>query len=397
MTSQAKRSRSANPAARLALAALLAVSTASWSAGGPGPGAARPETVSQAGQLPPIPKDAEEAYFRALDLIEMLNKRPNQAAGSAEWDSVIKRLMEARREAPKAPQILRDLGLAHQLRGRASAAVAWFKAAYHAIKDIDPNAALLGELDKRIQRLRQVPQDQIELALTFAAKEIPYLHAKKMPDLGGRAELFPPSAAPPVAPMVVPLSGDQGALNPELFNKDGSPKVQDVPAYLLERALIEFRLASGDASAIPDAEEHYRLQERSSDITSWSYVRLNAYKLCLKALTDAQSWPQVAQLAEEAAEWCRQIQTAWTAGQEARFDEARETAAEIVRSGDADKAIRWLELAEELSGSDDEVYFQAKIDALHQTTERGEKLLEGITRAVRPIAHNLMRLRSIAD
>jgi hypothetical protein len=351
----------------------------------------------QKDQLPPIPKEAEEAYFRALDIIEMLNKQRDQAAGSAEWDVVVKRLMEAQREAPKAPQILRDLGLAHQLRGRASAAVAWFKAAYHAIKRIDTNAPLLGELAKRIERLREVPENQIELALTFALKEIPYVHAKKLPDFGVEGELWLPSAEPPLGPLVVELSGGQATRNPELYNKDGSLKARDVPQYQLERALIKLRLGIGDVSAVADAEDYFRVQDKSSDFLSWSLVRLNAYKLCLKTLTEAESWPQVGRLAGEAAEWCRQVRTAWTSGQESQFNESKQLATEIMQSIREDKTTQWMELATELAGSDDEVYFQAKIDSLHQMTEKGEALLEGIARAVKPVAHNLMRLRSIAD
>jgi hypothetical protein len=221
----------------LIIAGFLTAAMASLGLAGSGPcgGEERIGTAGQKAELPPVPKDAEEAYFRALDIIEMLNKQPNQAAGSAEWDAVIKRLMEAQREASKTPRILRDLGLAHQLRGRASAAAAWFKAAYYAIRSFDANAPLLGEIAKRIERLRSVPEDQIELALTFAAKEIPYIHAKRVPDYGVEGELWPPSADPPAGPVVVDLSGGQWARNPELFNKDGSPKPRDVPQYQLER------------------------------------------------------------------------------------------------------------------------------------------------------------------
>jgi hypothetical protein len=383
----------------LVIAGLLVTAMLSLGFAGSGPGAVgeRAGTAGQKDQLPPVPKDAEEAYFRALDIIEMLNKQPNQAAGSAEWDVVIKRLMEAQREAPKAPQILRDLGLAHQLRGRASAAAAWFKAAYHAIKSINANAPLLGEIAKRIERLREVPADQIELALTFAVKEIPYIHAMNYPNFEVEGDIFPPTAVPPAGPLYVQLADGQWTRNPALFNKDGSPKPREVSQTMLKRGFFEFRLAIGDISAVAEAEEYFRTEEESSDVLSWSWVRLSAYKLCLKALTDAESWPQVARLAGEAAEWCRQVRTAWTDGQEAQFNESKQLATEIMRNIREDKTTQWVDLATELAGSDDEVYFQAKIDRLRQMTERGDAFLEGIAVAIKPVARNLMRLRSIAD
>jgi hypothetical protein len=305
--------------------------------------------------------------------------------------------MEAQREAPKAPRILRDLGLAHQLRGRASAAAAWFKAAYHAIRSFDADSPLLGEIAKRIERLRSVPEDQIELALTFAVKEIPYIHAMNYPNFEVEGDIFPPTADPPAGPPYVQLADGQWTRNPALFNKDGSPKPREVSQTMLKRGFFEFRLAIGDISAVAEAEEYYRTQEESSDVLSWSWVRLSAYKLCLKALTDAESWPQVARLAGEAAEWCRQVRTAWTVGQEGQFDESKQLATEIMQNAGADKTTQWVDLATELAGSDDEVYFQAKIDRLRQMTERGDEFLEGIAVAIKPVAHNLMRLRSIPE
>jgi hypothetical protein len=358
-----------------------------------GPAAA----LGQSRQLPPVPKAAEDAYLRAWNIIERLTGLPDRAAGSAEWDVAIKRLAEAQSAAPESPQILLNLGLAHQLRGRASAAAAWLQAAAEAIRRIDARSPDLGELAKRIATLREAPKDQMELALTFAYEEIPYLHAKKAPFLGARGELWPPQATPPLGPVAVDLGGGNWTRNPDLYNKDGSPKPQDVPRAWLEMGLIGFRLSLGDVTAIKDAETYYRTSDKSSDILSLSLVRLNAYDRCLDALKAAECWPLVARVAGEAADWCDKVRTAWTDGHGPRFRGLSQEMSEAVNNSRDDRLTQWIDLAQELSRSDDEVYFQAKIAELHKMTDKGEALLEGIAGAVRPIAHNLLRLQSIPD
>jgi hypothetical protein len=91
------------------------------------------------------------------------------------------------------------------------------------------------------------------------------------------------------------------------------------------------------------------------------------------------------------------VRTAWTSGEGPRFRDQGRQMREAVESIGADKATQWIELAQELARSNDEVYFQSKIDGLHKLTEKGGRLLEGIALAVEPIARNLMRLKSVAD
>ncbi len=351
---------------------------------------------TQSGKMPPLPKAAEDAYVRAWNIIETLDALPDKAAGSPQWDVAIKRLMEAQELAPEAPQILRALGLAQKYRGRAAAAAAWSEAALLATRRADPSSPDIAMMAKQIQALKEVPRDQLELGLTFAREELPYLHAKKPPAIGTDEELYPPQASLPMGPVVVDLTGGQGMRNPELYNKDGSPKLPDIPAERLEKALIGFRLSIGDVTAIPEAE-NFRTEGRTADVITRSLVRLNAYKICLNALTRAEAWPAVARLAAEAADWCEQNRTAWTDGQAPRFRQMSEEMAAAVRNDKTDKIERWIDLAKELARSDDEVYFQVKIDGLHKRTDKGEALLEGIARAVEPIARSLMRLQSIED
>jgi hypothetical protein len=398
MKDYASRRRAAGRLSKAFVLGFLIALTAFPEAAGAAPGSiAGPSAAAgQAEDLPPVPKEAEDAYFRAFDIIQMLTRQSDKAVGSPQWDVAIKRLMEAHDQAPAAPRILRDLGLAHQYRGRASAAVAWFKAAFHAINRFDADSPELRELAKRIDTLSEVPRNQMELALTFALEEIPYMHAKRLPDLGPSGELFPPTADPPAGPVMVDLGNGQWVRNPELYNKDGSPKVRDIPRQRLEEALIRFRLGIGDASAIKEAETFYRAQS-GSDPLSWSYVRLNAYNMCLRALTEAESWSEVARVAEEAADWCDRFPNAWNAGQAPQFRELSRQMNEALENAAADKVTQWTDLARELARSDDEVYFQVKIDDLHKMTEKSERLLEGIVGAVEPIGRNLMRLRSIAD
>ena len=350
----------------------------------------------QSGKLPPLPKDAEDAYVRAWNIIETLDALPDKAAGSPQWDVAIKRLMEAQELAPEAPQILRALGLAQQLRGRSASDAAWFEAALLATRRADPSSPDIAEMAKRVRALKEAPRDQLELALTFAREELPYLHAKKPPHIGTNEELYPPMASLPMGPVMVDLTNGQAMRNPELYNKDGSLKEPDIPAERLEMALIHFRLSIGDVTAIAESE-NFRTEGRPADVLARSLVRLHAYDICLNALTRAEAWPAVARLAGEAADWCEQVRTAWTDGQAPRFRQLSEEMAAAVRNTKGDKIGQWIDLAKELARSDDEVYFQVKIDDLHKRTDKGEALLEGIARAVEPIAHSLMRLQSIED
>jgi hypothetical protein len=356
-----------------------------------------PGTSLQGTSLPPVPEAAQDAYFRALDVSDILIKRPDKAAGSPEWDIVIKRLMEAQSLAPTAPLILWELGQANQLRGRASAAVAWFKATSHAIKNVNPRAPEIGELAKRIAVVGDIPRNLVELGLTLAHEEIPYIHAKKLPHIGPAGDLWPPQAAPPAGPVVVDLGGGQAARNPDLFYKDGTPKPRDLPPGELEESLIKFRLGIGDVAAIEEAEKFFWANGESPDILSASLVRLNAYELCLRAWFDAAAWPEVIRLADEAAAWCQRVRTAWTSGQDERFLEMKRQAQAALAGAGTDMTVRWAELAKELAISDAEILFQAKIDNLRRTTDKGEAFLEGIARAVEPVGLNLMRLRSIED
>jgi hypothetical protein len=353
--------------------------------------------AAQADQLPPVPKEAEAAYFRAWDIIERLDKRPDKAIGSPEWDVAIKRLMEAQAQAPSAPVILKSLGLAHQYRGRNCAAIAWLKAATLAIRKVNAESPQIGEIAKRIDQLRNMPKDQIELALTFARGEIPRIHAKSIPDSGVKGDLWPIRATPPLGPIVIQLPNGQWGQNPDLFNKDGSAKVLDIPKERLEEFLIELRLGIGDTTAIAEAEKYWKAHGSSPDSQAMPYLRGNAITICLKAMSEAGAWPEVIRLAGEAVSWCDGTPAIWAHSACPRFRELKQQASENPAKEKRNKLTQWVELAKDLAKSDDEVYLQDKIDGLHNMTEKGEMLLEGIARAIRPIGHNLLRLKSIEE
>jgi len=126
-------------------------------------------------------------------------------------------------------------------------------------------------------------------------------------------------------------------------------------------------------------------------------VRYNAYHECVESLAEAQDWPDVVSLADEAARWCdsQPYDVGHTGAQ--HFRQVKQAASDSLEEDKGDKVSRWAELAKDLAKSDDEVYLRAKIDELRQITEKGEVILEGIANAIRPIGHNLMRLRGIAD
>lgn len=152
-----------------------------------------PKAVQVTDELPPVPAEAQEDYLNASEVIEMLMKHPKKAAGSGEWDVAIDRLTKAQKNAPTAPQILQYLGLAHQLRGRNLAAIAWLNAAYCAIHKLNPQSPQKDEIRKRVITLQRQVDNEIDLLLVFAKAEIPYIHTKRFP--GGVQDVEIHSAA----------------------------------------------------------------------------------------------------------------------------------------------------------------------------------------------------------
>ncbi len=356
-------------------------------------------------ELPPVPKEAQDAYLRAYDIIGMLNQRADKAAGSPEWETVIKRLMEAQAIASTAPRILRDLGLAQEYRGRSSAAVAWFEAARCAIAETNPGSSQLEEIGKRIERLKQAPENLIEVALDFAKGEIPFLHAKRLPAIEV-PDIWPSRPMPPVGPMMVQQANGQWVRNPDLFMKDGTAKEIDLEPEQLEKFLIGLRLSIGDPSAITEAEEFWKKHwndhlgggsNESLEYVEVSQVHVGAAKACIQAFVAAKAWRDVENLADEAAAWCDRSHFLPSSEGAQAFRQLKQQAVENIGQESEDKLSQWLELAAELSRSDDEIYFQASIDGLRQMTEKGDVVLAKIARAVQPIGRNLLRLRSIAD
>jgi hypothetical protein len=400
----------------MSLLAVLVVNDAA--AGNAVPSIAGRQITSGAGyKFPQVPKEAEDAYFRAYDVIQVLKQRQDRAAGSPEWDVVVKRLMEAQAIAPTAPRILQDLGLAHELRGRCLAAAAWYKAAYYAIEKIDPGSSQLDENAKRIKVMTETAESQIELALTFAKGEIPNIHATRLPgnwlfDKG--LVVFMSLLVAPVrfGPLKVQLPNGQMINNPDLFFEDGTAKPAYYAAKELERYLIVLRLSIGDPSAIAEAEAHALYGSTpgsSSEKLGIVNIRNNASMACIQAFVAAKAWSDIEQLADEAIRW--NDSDPYKAGifEVSEIRELKQQAIENSRQESGDKLGRWLALAEELSMADDELYFQSKIGKLRETaanrrvdlqghfTEQNDIILETVAQVVGPIGHRLLRLRSIAD
>jgi hypothetical protein len=354
-----------------------------------GHGGAAPMRQSQ---LPAVPKEAEDAYVRGYELCTELAARPDKAAGSGEWETAIKRLMEAQALAPASPRILQALGLAHQYRGRCLAAVAWLQAASKAIEKTNPGHPQIEENAKRIKVLTETPQNQIEMALDFAKGEIPKLHVHRLPSSGVK-DVWPPYAAPPVGPMVVQLANGQWVQNPDLFNKDGSAKLLDVPDREIEMFLIELRLGLGDPSAVGEAEDLWAKFTGSNA----DRVHISAAKADVQAYVESKAWSDVDRLSREAAEWCDGH--ASLAGRDG-VSYFRDLAQKAVRNAAAESSgalDRWLALAIELSWADEELQFQPNIEHAREVADRGGVVLEIIANTIRPIGRNLLRLRSIDD
>ncbi len=336
--------------------------------------------------LPPVPAAAREDLANASEVIEMLMRRPDKAVGSGEWDVVIERLMKAQEKAPESPQILNDLGLAQEMRGRNLAAIDWFTAAWWATKDVDLHLPQVRELYKRIGTLNRKVEDEIELLLRFAKDEVPYIHTTVAPQPEGEVMHlpFPPRAV---------VLGDHIEILPNGEGHWVHYPAPEIPKEELEEYIIELELSIGYYKAIQEAVEYGQKYCPGVEID----VHYTAFQAVIDVYTKAGDWATVSSLSSSARTWAEGPGRGSSSLSEA-FEKSRLEANEKVgQENPKTKVAQWIALAKEQSKSDDEVLLDAKIENLRHGATKDVSLLEGVAKILKPIGYGRLRQSAVTS
>jgi hypothetical protein len=334
--------------------------------------------------LPPVPAAARDDLMNASEVIAMLMRRPDKAARSGEWDVVIDRLNKAQAKAPEAPQILMDLGLAHEMRGRNLAAISWFTAAWWATTRVDIHLPQVAELHKRISTLNRKVGDEVELLLRFAKDQVPYLHATTPP----RREWEDPGLFPPTTVVL----GDHYEQLPNGQSQLVRPLTPEVSKQRLEAYLLELELSMGYEKALPDTLEYGR-RYYPNDQAILDQAHYKAFQALLGAMTEVEDWAGVSSLASAARRWAEDH-----GSDPGGFEKSRLEATQKLGEEKPDtKLAQWIALAKQQSGSDDEILLDATVETLRRGANKDASVLEAIAKALRPIAHERQRQAAVTS
>jgi len=99
-------------------------------------------------------------------------------------------------------------------------------------------------------------------------------------------------------------------------------------------------------------------------------------------------------LSEDAARWCEKN---GTESETAHFWKLRtETRAKLAEDK-PDELTQWVTIAQEFSKSNDEVWLDAKVEKLRLSSVKDSSIIEGIAKAIKPIAISHLRLRAVTQ